>query len=166
MPTYVRERARSAWLHPRPAISSTAPCINPGPVRALSAASAATSARGPSPPKQGQRIQMKIIVLGSENSLPSSYDDIILCSSLFVISDVTSGITDVAVCAGRMRERHLYTSTGSQITMYISSEKDHDSTIPDHGHPRFLLSYEGSIVIVTLTDIITLNRNLFFWIQH
>lgn len=98
--------------------------------------------------KPGQKLNMKIIILGDEDAQPAGNDDIGLCSTLFVINDVISGITEVAVCAGRSRERHLYTSVGNHVTLYMSRD-----LLTDHGqidrvleYPRFILSYEGSIL--------------------
>jgi len=98
--------------------------------------------------KSGQRLQLKIIVLSDEDTKPTSHEDAILCSSIFVVIDVITGITELAVCSGRARERHLYTSSGSQITLHMSRDQMSDRGLVDHGmeFPRFLISYEGEIM--------------------
>lgn len=64
---------------------------------------------------------------------------------LFVVTDVTSGPTEVAACAGRSRERHLYTSGASHLTLYMARDLAKESGHFDGGggFPRFILSYEG-----------------------
>lgn len=99
---------------------------------------------------------MKIIVLGGDETLPSSHEDAVFaaCKAQLVVTEATPVVTEVAACsAGRARERHLYTSSANQMTIYMSRggggggfpkdvADDHVGPTED-AFPRFILSYEG-----------------------
>lgn len=109
--------------------------------------------------KPGQTIDIRIVVLGdggdpqpTGNGLTTTATT--LCSTLFVINDVISGVTEVGVCAAAAgssssssRERHLYASAGNHVMIYVSRDRKLLSTTTTDGaaveHPRFVLSYEG-----------------------
>jgi hypothetical protein len=102
---------------------------------------------------------MKIIVLGEAGSGEGEieqllHDDAVhVCAAILVLSD--SGHKDVhelAVCTGRSRERHLYTSVGHQVSFYVTnSESDSSMAAEDgtwhaaHYYPRFVVVFDGTI---------------------
>jgi len=59
---------------------------------------------------------------------------------------VCSNSAAAAVAVGnKARERHLYTSTGNEVTLYVSRGMtiDHRLTMEKEPYPRVLISYEG-----------------------
>ena len=65
-----------------------------------------------------------------------------------MFQDNYAGTEEIAVCGGsaatsgtKVRERHLYTSTGNELTLYVS--RDHRLVMNKEPIPRVLVSYEG-----------------------
>jgi len=60
---------------------------------------------------------------------------------------------ELAVCVGRSRVRPLYTSTGNEVTVYVTN--GHYNVEPDV-KPRFLILFEGETkALFTLATIVT-----------
>lgn len=110
--------------------------------------------------KPGQRMTLRLIVLYS--SLPhwkaatagmgegdgDEEEGTFVCSATFVLQERDAPVKKYGVCAGKSRERHLYTSAGNEITLHISrdqttNKEDQLLETTDRDHPKFVISYEG-----------------------
>jgi hypothetical protein len=84
-----------------------------------------------------------------------------VCSAMFVVGDSSVRDTqELPVCApGRSRVRHLYTSIGHQVSLYMTVNMEdelqhHQATADDESHSpavarmpmyaRFMINYEGN----------------------
>lgn len=104
--------------------------------------------------KPGQRMTLRLIVLYSSFPTWKTEEATFVCSATFVLQERDSAVKKYGVCAGKSRERHLYTSVGNEITLYISRDQtDNDDQLmqtTDKDHPKFVISYEGlsSFIII------------------
>jgi len=64
------------------------------------------------------------------------------------LQDNYAGVKEVPVCNRRRRSpvQHLYTSTGNEVTLYVSRGRmgDHRSAFDMDNYPRLIISYEGA----------------------
>ena len=90
----------------------------------------------------------------------------VTCSAVFIVGDSSVRTTaEIAVCTpGRSRVRHLYTSVGHQVSLYMTDGGDDDQHqqhnhddehhLPDvtrtSPYARFMISYEGKYFGLTV----------------
>jgi len=65
-----------------------------------------------------------------------------------VIGDANRTL-EVAVCNDKRRERHLYTSAGNHVTVYVRYSDRYASFTPN-APAMFMLRYQGTIQIKTI----------------
>ena len=88
--------------------------------------------------RPGQSIELKIIVINSESTLPTTSDDMVVCSAVIVVNDEFVGVKEFNICAaGKNRERQLFTSSGRELTVHWTSGSQQETS------PRFIMSYDG-----------------------
>lgn len=96
----------------------------------------------------GQRVHLKIILLHNENATPVKAEEAVSCSSVFVIRDnFAVGTKELGICGGKSRERHLFTSAGHEVVLFLSRGVSRDfRLIEQRDYPRFIVNYEGLFV--------------------
>ena len=106
-----------------------------------------------------QQIDEDIIINDDEPLFPVDAvddDDHVTCSTTVIVGDSSARKThELALCVpGRSRVRHLYTSVGHQVSLYVANSDevdDDDDVMQRHlamgmtSSVRFMISYEGKI---------------------
>ena len=110
--------------------------------------------------RAGQRLRLKILLLAESTEDQGEVDRLLqddssrTCSAVLVVREpVLRRSRELAVCVGRSRVRPLYTSTGNEVTVYVTN--GHYNVEPDV-KPRFLILFEGETkALFTLATIVT-----------
>ena len=96
----------------------------------------------------GQRLRLKILLLADSTEDQGEVDRLLqddssrTCSAVLVVREpVLRRSRELAVCVGRSRVRPLYTSTGNEVTIYVTEGL---YNVQSATQPRFLVIFEGA----------------------
>lgn len=92
-------------------------------------------------------MRLKILLLAESTEDQGEVDRLLQddssrsCSSVLVVREpVLRRSRELAVCVGRSRVRPLYTSSGNEVTVYVT---DGHYNVDPTVRPRFLVIFEG-----------------------
>jgi len=96
----------------------------------------------------GQRLRLKILLLAESTEDQGEIDRLLeddsarTCSAVLVVREpVLRRSRELAVCVGRARVRPLYSSTGHEVTIYVTAGLYNADTDTQQ---RFLVIFEGT----------------------